>query len=244
MASAHAHQPAHGHIPDDPTDPHGDLGHHGHVIIPVSTLLGVLIVLLVFTFATVAASRAEVWIAARFAIEIPQWVNVGVALSIAVVKSALVAAFFMQLKYDSRMNMLVFLFCVFALGLFLFISMTDLGMRAIVYPWKASDVSRGGTTNKFVWGGTVIDPATGQAGSTLIVGPVAEFARQKFIERVGPEQYAVIEQDAKGHGTHDDHAAPTPPSTAGRSRPVRGLTNALHVDPGAHAPDPAHFGGH
>jgi len=54
-------------------------------------------------------------------------VNVLIALSIAVVKSILVAMFFMQLKYDNPLHSIIFLFCLFALALFLFFAMTDLG---------------------------------------------------------------------------------------------------------------------
>src|SRR5215470_7187855 len=110
----------------DDTDPHHDLPSHGHVIIRPRTLVAVLAALLTFTVLTVFCSRAEVWAAHKFHVEIPQLVNVLIALSIAVVKSILVAMFFMQLKYDAPLNAIIFLFCLFAFTLFLFFSMTDL----------------------------------------------------------------------------------------------------------------------
>src|SRR5258705_514781 len=78
--------------------------HHGHFIVPGSTLLLVFIALLMFTFMTVGAAKAEEAFAHGFGIIIPQWVNVLVALSIAVVKTALVVGFFMQLRYDNPLN--------------------------------------------------------------------------------------------------------------------------------------------
>ena len=234
MAHAHAH-------PQDPADPHGDLeGHHGHVIIPVSTLLTILGILLVFTVLTVAASRAEVWIAATFDVHIPQSVNVGVALSFAVVKSVLVAMFFMQLKYDSAVNTLVFLFCIFAFALFLFVSMTDLAARSVVYPYKGGEVTRGGTGN-IKW--------ANQPFARPLSGPVYKVAATEFAARVGPERVTEVAADIKGHGA-GDHADHAPASTANRSRPVHGVTGALMPHDANDAPahgEPAHTppaGGH
>jgi caa(3)-type oxidase subunit IV len=221
-----AHAPAHAPAQDDP---HGDLeGHHGHVILPVSTLLAVLVILLFFTILTVAASRAEVWIAATFHVDIPQWVNVSIALSIAVIKSALVAMFFMQLKYDSAVNTLVFLFCLFAFALFLFSTMTDLHARSIVYPYKAGEHIRGGTGN-IKW--------ANQPFARTLSGPVYKVAATEFAEKVGPERMTEIAADIKGghEGGHEGGAAP---STANRSRPVHGLTGALTDEP--HGAEPAH----
>ncbi|MCC6659611.1 MAG: cytochrome C oxidase subunit IV family protein [Phycisphaerales bacterium] len=225
MAHAHAHAA-------DPADPHGDLeGHHGHVIIPVSTLLGVLVVLLFFTVLTVAASRAEVWIASTFNVNIPQSVNVGIAVSIAVIKSILVASFFMQLKYDSAVNTLVFLFCLFAFALFLFITMTDLGARSVVYPYKAGEVIRGGTGN-VKW--------ANQPFRRDIKGPVYEFAAKEFTDRVGPAEVAVVREDIMGGHEPGGHG-PLAPSTANQSRPARGLTGALDPVPaGAAEPHGEH----
>ncbi len=210
--NAHAHDP-------ELADPHGFTGgHEGHVILRTSTLVTVLMILLFFTVLTVAASRAETWASAYFNITIPQWVNVAVVLSIAVVKSAFVALFFMQLKYDNPLNGLVFLFCLFALGLFLFFSMTDLGTRAAVYPEKAGE---------FIVGGTGLSDAPGK--------PLAVTKREQAIERMGPEKFAEAEAAAHADHAHEDHG---PASSANRSRPKKGLTGAL--DP--HPADPAGSG--
>jgi cytochrome c oxidase subunit 4 len=146
---AHAASPAAG-TPHDHAD-HGSAhsghggGHHGHHIVPRRVLLLVLGILMFFTLATVGAALAEQWIAATFNVVIPQWVNVAVALSIAVVKSVVVAAFFMQLKYDNPVNSLVVVFTLFCFAFFLGFTMIDLGNRGIIYDYKGQHINPGGT---------------------------------------------------------------------------------------------------
>lgn len=175
-----AHHPA--PAPVDNLDPHHEQAHAGHVIVRPSTLVAVLAVLLVFTVATVAASRAEIWAAQTFSITIPNIINVAVALSIAFVKAVLVAMFFMQLKYDNPLNTIIFMFCLFAFALFLFFSMTDLGSRGMVYAEKAGEIQRGGlgidTTVKDDHGQVVRGIATGTKG-------IVEWARERRIEQIG-----------------------------------------------------------
>lgn len=204
----------------DELDPHHQI-HAEHVIVRASTLLVVLVVLLAFTILTVAASRLETWAAGYFDVVIPQWVNVAVVLFIAVVKSALVAMYFMQLKYDSPLNALVFLFCLFAFGLFLFFCMTDLATRDAVYSFKAGEVMRGGIG---------LPGAPGK--------PHYETVKDRKKEEWGAEEYQ--RREAKAHaGKHHGHDGAADPSTADYSRPVKGPTGALWGEP---APAPA--GGH
>ena len=69
-----------------------EYGHkdHGHVIVSLFTLRFVLVALLICTLLTSGAAWAENSISAAFHVEIPQWINAAVALSIAVVKTVLV----------------------------------------------------------------------------------------------------------------------------------------------------------
>lgn len=204
----------------DELDPHHQL-HAEHVIVRASTLLNVLIVLLVFTVLTVAASRLETWAAAYFNVVIPQWINVAVVLFIAVVKSALVAMYFMQLKYDSPLNSLVFLFCLFAFGLFLFFCMTDLATRDAVYSFKAGEVMRGGTG---------LPGAPGKAHY--------ETVKERKAEEWGPEEFQRRQEKAHAAKHHGDEGARAP-ATADYSRPVKGPTGALWGEPaasGGHSP--------
>lgn len=226
MSAPHDPQP-HGHM--SPMDPHGDqAGHHGHVIIPVRVLAGVLCILLCFTVVTVFFSRAEGWVAGWFDIEIPHLVNVLVALSIAVVKSVLVAMYFMQLKYDNPLNALVFLFCLVAFTLFMFFSMTDLGTRAAVYDYKAPNHQDGGT------GLAATDQNKLKAGKGI-----AEQRRLAAIEKLGAEEFARQAAVAHAEHAHEDHG-PKAPSDANRSRPLRGPTAPAPGHEAAPGQEPGH----
>jgi caa(3)-type oxidase subunit IV len=247
------HEPA--HAPLDLTDPHHDL-HHGHVIIAPRTLVAVLTALLVFTILTVAASRAEVWVASTFSVVVPQWVNVGGVLFIAVVKSALVAMYFMQLKYDSILNTIIFLFCIFALGLFLFFSMIDLGQRGTVYSWKSGEIQRGGlgiSTERTI-GGQKAEMTGGtdlpgrKIGIDTSGRPITVWAKDQRLEAIAASgrfedpaaQYRLEHELFAKHG-HVEHAAPV--STANRSIPRTGTTPDLYKPAAAEGSGGGH-GGH
>ncbi len=76
-------------------DTHAD-GDHGHVhIVPMKVLVGVWLGLIVLTWVTVAAS----WVDFGHLVGEP-WINLVGALSIALIKAALVALYFMHLRYD------------------------------------------------------------------------------------------------------------------------------------------------
>ncbi len=128
-----------------------EYGHkdHGHVIVSLFTLRFVLAALLVCTLATSGAAWAENFIAATFHVEIPQWVNAAVALSIAVVKTVLVVMFFMQLKYDNPMNTIIFVFTLLTVFSFLGFTGLDLGNRDSIdrfknqYAYDGGDLSAG-----------------------------------------------------------------------------------------------------
>lgn len=204
-------------------DPHGyhkDEHHHGHVIIPQGTLLGILIILLIFTVLTVFASRAEILIADAFNLNIPQWVNVMVAMSIATVKSALVALYFMQLKYDNKLNAVIFLASLFCVGLFLGFTMLDIGVRGSVYTWKVNQITPGGT------GGPTVTRSIG--GQTVaITSPITTFARDQYIQQYGESKWEAKMAEKDKHAHHDDEG-----SSADRSRPREGITPGLFDPPG------------
>ncbi|MHA7813736.1 MAG: cytochrome C oxidase subunit IV family protein [Phycisphaerales bacterium] len=132
----------------DPDDPHGINPHHGehhHFIADWRMQVSILAILLFFTFLTVAFFRLETWAEVAFGIHLPGWVNIVGAMSIATIKGVLVAAFFMQLKYDKVLNTFVLLFCLLCVGLFLGFSMIDLGSRHLVNPIASGEISKGGT---------------------------------------------------------------------------------------------------
>ncbi len=138
--TAHAH--AHAHA--EAFDAHGHKD-HGHTIVSVATLRTVLALLLFFTLLTVGAAKAEMWIADTFNVLIPQWVNVFVALSIAVVKTTIVVMFFMQLKYDNPLNTMIFVFTILTVFFFLGFTSLDLGNRGTIDRFKSYYIEPGGT---------------------------------------------------------------------------------------------------
>jgi cytochrome c oxidase subunit 4 len=86
----------------------------GHVLSP-RLLLSVL-------FALVALTAATVFVTS---IDLGSQGNLVVAMVIATVKAALVATYFMHLRWDRRFNLLVFLSGVLFLILFLSMTLTD-----------------------------------------------------------------------------------------------------------------------
>ncbi len=133
----------------DPIDPHGinphDEAHEGHFVADWKMQISILVILLVFTVLTVGFYNLEQWAETAFEITLPKWINIAGAMSIATVKAILVAAFFMQLKYDKVLNTFVMLFCLFCVALFLGFTMIDLGSRHLVDPERAPPIVAGGT---------------------------------------------------------------------------------------------------
>lgn len=128
----------------NPLDPHGTNTHaHGHVVVGWKLQLGVLAALLFFTVLTVGFYNAEKWAEEAFLISLPNWVNIVGAMSIASIKATLVCMYFMQLRYDKPLNTFALLFCLFAVGLFLFFSMLDLSTRGWVNDFKFGEISDG-----------------------------------------------------------------------------------------------------
>lgn len=87
----------------------------GHHISSAKFLWGVATALFVLTFITVAVT----WI------QIPAPWNVVLAISIAVVKALIVAAFFMNLYWDSKFNIMLFIMSVVFFGLLIGITLLD-----------------------------------------------------------------------------------------------------------------------
>ena len=83
-------------------------------VVPVPVLLAVFAVLMVLTGATVAAT----WI------DLGAW-NLAIALGIATLKAALVALYFMHLRYDHPLNALIFVVALAFLALFLSLTLLD-----------------------------------------------------------------------------------------------------------------------
>ena len=114
----------------DPTD--SDSGSRreqtpGHVV-DLRILLAVFAALMVLTAVTVAISYFDFGV-----------FNLLVAMGVATVKAALVALYFMHLRYDSRFNAIIFVIGIAFLGLFLMITMIDtIQYNPDVQQWQQS----------------------------------------------------------------------------------------------------------
>lgn len=91
----------------------------GHHIISMKYLLGTAIALVILTVLTVAVAY----------IHIPEPLNLIVAIGIAVLKAALVAAFFMGLVWDKKINTMALLFAFLFFIIMVGITMTDTMFR-------------------------------------------------------------------------------------------------------------------
>jgi cytochrome c oxidase subunit 4 len=218
------HNPAASAEGFDELDPHGfDKGHghdHGHVIVGPFTLRSVLGALLFFTVLTVFLAQAEVWAQSYFHIELPWWVNVVGAMSIAVVKALLVMGFFMQLKYDNPINTVLMCFCFAALMIFLGFTGMDLLNRDKVEPYKAVQVTPGGT-------GMMVEGSDNKPMVTAAHDRLMErLKKQTGSEEAAKAKYAEMEETMhRAHGHVEEHEPDL--STARQSRPKTGLTDAL-----------------
>jgi len=85
----------------------------GHVV-PLRVLLGVWAALVALTVVTIAATRVDLG-----------GLNLWVALGIATVKAAMVALYFMHLRYDHPLNAIVFIAALLFVAVFVGIVMLD-----------------------------------------------------------------------------------------------------------------------
>ena len=95
-------------------------GHHEPHIIPLKVYFGILATLLFLTIITVAAARVDF---GAF--------NTIIAFLIATVKASLVLGYFMHLKYDDKMYLVVFLTGVFFLIVMYLFSELDILTRVL-----------------------------------------------------------------------------------------------------------------
>jgi cytochrome c oxidase subunit 4 len=106
-----------------------EVGHH----VPMSVLVGTLVVLLILTFITVAAT----WV------DFGATINLWIALIIATIKGGLVALYFMHLRYDKPFNAVVLLSTLFFVALFIGLAMMDSAMyQGNIEEYRAEDPGR------------------------------------------------------------------------------------------------------
>lgn len=104
---------------------------HAHHILPLRVYVAVAAALLVFTAITVYISTLDFG---------PY--NLVVAMVIAAIKATLVALFFMHLRYDSKLYMVIFVSAVMFLAVFIIFTMFDTLKRDDIYEIKARPIEK------------------------------------------------------------------------------------------------------
>jgi cytochrome c oxidase subunit 4 len=129
----------HEEMAQDHVDHHGAHhdGHHVHVT-PFWPMLMVFVGLLLLTALTLWTAKAEYFYVSNS-------VNLTVALCIAGLKGLLVAAFFMHLLYDKAMNTVISVATMFAVVLFLTLTLVDLSTQDIVDKTEEGEIAIGGS---------------------------------------------------------------------------------------------------
>lgn len=110
-------------------DAHDEHGHH-HVT-SMRLLNTILVVLLIFTALTVAASR----------VDLGATLNLWLAVAIATFKALLVAGFFMHLLHDKAMNSIVLFFTALTIGLFFLFTLIDMDSRHMIDPMRSGAIT-------------------------------------------------------------------------------------------------------
>ncbi len=103
---------------------------HTEHILPLKTYFGVFAALLVLTAITV-------WIAGFHFGPF----NLIVAMAVAAIKASLVALYFMHLKYDNKVYLLIFLFSIAFLAVFIMFTMADTMTRGKVDEQRANPIN-------------------------------------------------------------------------------------------------------
>jgi cytochrome c oxidase subunit IV len=197
---AHASQQA--EVPEafNPVDPHGQHERIHHHVYSWQFLTGILFILLFFTFLTIVVSDAESWLVKSVAITIPDFVNVLIAMSIATVKAMFVVMYFMGLRRGNPLNVLIFLFTLFAFALFIGFTAIDLGNRDHAYEYKGREIQAGGN-------GASLE----QFGTTPVGGkPIYLVARENAIAKYGQDKWEAKYNASAGHDDH--HTALSTPN--------------------------------
>lgn len=170
--------PHHFHHGEDAQAGHG---HDGHHVSSWQLLVGVLILLMFFTWLTVFLADQEAWIMANTGFVFTQLQNVIIAMTIATIKAMLVCMYFMHLKHDNPLNSMTLIVTFLVLGLFLLFPAMDIANRDMVNAFKNESPSPGGTGGSHLRAGGDADGASWQ-------GPYVEFVQSKKLEKLVEEK--------------------------------------------------------
>ncbi|GAB4517330.1 MAG: hypothetical protein Tsb0013_21610 [Phycisphaerales bacterium] len=118
--------------------------HHLHVT-PFWPMLIVFVALLGLTALTVYTANLHEIVVGNTTIEIGATAHIFIAMAIAIVKSALVMGFFMHLLYDKLVNTIVVASTLFAVSLFIGLTLMDLAVRDSIEKVEGQEMTVGGT---------------------------------------------------------------------------------------------------
>ena len=133
---------------------------HAHHIVPLKVYLTIGAALLFLTAVTVWASY----------IDLGNW-NIVVALVIAAFKASLVAMFFMHLKYDNKLNLVIFLIGIAFLTIFIGFTMFDTLRRGEFYNETDGAINKNAGIYKQVSDSTTAAPADVETNQLETTGP-------------------------------------------------------------------------
>jgi cytochrome c oxidase subunit IV len=153
----------------DTVDPHETLSkdeaHSAHVhVTPYWPMFWVFMILLALTALTVWSSNVHGFWIGNTEIVLGGTAHILIAMTIAVVKALLVAMYFMHLKYDQPMNTVVAGATVFAVIMFIGLTLADSATRGVMDPMEHKKVIEGGDSHRaadgtFVKGKGQVDAA-------------------------------------------------------------------------------------
>src|SRR5579883_1279969 len=112
---------------------HGEHDEHEHDephVLPIGVYLAVWGALVVLTAITVTVAHFD----------FGQW-NTVVAMVIATIKGSLVALYFMHLRYDNKLNLLILLGSLMLVSIFFYPTLTDLISRGYTDPVKFEEIN-------------------------------------------------------------------------------------------------------
>lgn len=195
-------------VPHESIEPHehlasqelGDLEHmpfHGHVI-PFWPMFWVGAALLFFTALTVWTSNQHEIVIGNTTIALSGSTHLLLAILIAIIKATLVGAFFMHLLYDKKVNVIVLGATIFALTLFIGLTVMDLDLRGLTSEVEKGEIYPGGNISLYKGSGAAV-PA--DAGG--FQGNIVEYAQQAAEAAEGNPK-------AEEGGAAGSEAAPAP----------------------------------
>ncbi|MCA9293943.1 MAG: cytochrome C oxidase subunit IV family protein [Phycisphaerales bacterium] len=202
------------------------VGAHAHAehhhVTPFMPMFMTLVILVTLTIITVFTAEY---------VHLPGFGNLALALIIACIKGTLVAAFFMHLLYDKAINTVVVIASMFAVLLFIVLTMTDIGTRKLHEPLESGEIVVGGGAQWVEKNGKQVVDVKGHYAPAYDAAPgksVLDAAREAYHAAGGHEAAA----------DHGDGAASADTGHAAEPANADHPTEAPATD-GAHANTPA-----